>query len=104
MSFLRFFRRKSDLAEEIETHLVLAVADRIERGESPEDARAAAMREFGNLPMVADATRDQFMQSLGNSLQNEASSFNNVTLENSRVKLQRSVRKPVLRPEPKSMC
>jgi len=60
MSFLRFFRRKSDLAEEIETHLVLAVADRIERGESPADARAAAMREFGNLPMVADATRDQW--------------------------------------------
>jgi macrolide transport system ATP-binding/permease protein len=47
MSFLRFFRRKSDLAEEIETHLVLAVADRIKRGESPADARAAAMREFG---------------------------------------------------------
>jgi macrolide transport system ATP-binding/permease protein len=55
-----FSRRKSELAEEIETHLKMAIADRVARGESPQSARAAAMREFGNVPMVADATRDQW--------------------------------------------
>ena len=34
----RFLGRKSDLSEEIESHLQMAVADRIARGESPADA------------------------------------------------------------------
>ena len=55
-----FSRRKSELAEEIETHLKMAIADRVARGESPQSARAAAMREFGNVAMIADATRDQW--------------------------------------------
>ena len=46
--------RKSDLTEELNSHLNLAIADRISRGESPEAARANALREFGNLPLVAD--------------------------------------------------
>jgi len=56
----RFLRRKSDLTEEIESHLNMAIADRVARGQSPEDARNAAIHEFGNVPMVADATRDQW--------------------------------------------
>ena len=60
MSLLRFFQRKSDLAQEIEAHLKLAIADRIERGESPANARAAALREFGNVPLIADTTRSQW--------------------------------------------
>ncbi|MFP5237491.1 MAG: ADOP family duplicated permease [Acidobacteriota bacterium] len=50
-------RRKDDLAEELEAHLQMAVAERVARGESPEEARAAAMREMGNGPLVADVTR-----------------------------------------------
>jgi predicted permease len=60
MSLFQFFRRKSDLAEEIESHLKMAIADLVARGESPTSAREAAMREFGNVPLVADTTRDQW--------------------------------------------
>lgn len=60
MRLFRFLRRKSDLTEEIESHLNMAIADRVARGQSPVDARKAALREFGNVPMIADATRDQW--------------------------------------------
>jgi predicted permease len=53
-------RRRSDLTEEIESHLNLAIADRIARGQSPADARRSAMRELGNVPLIADVTRDQW--------------------------------------------
>ena len=52
--------RKADLNEELESHLRMAVADRVARGESPEDARREAMREFGNVPLVADVTRERW--------------------------------------------
>ncbi len=58
MSWWRFFaRRKRDLHEEIEAHLRMAVRDRVERGETPVEARAAAAKEFGNVPLVKDVTR-----------------------------------------------
>ncbi len=60
MRLFRFLKRKSDLTEEIESHLNMATADRVARGESPADARRSAIHEFGNVPMVADATRDQW--------------------------------------------
>jgi predicted permease len=56
----RFLRRRSDLAEEIESHLKMAIVDRIARGESPADAKVSAMREFGNIPLIAETTRDQW--------------------------------------------
>lgn len=60
MKLFSFLRRKSELTEEIESHLNLAIADRIARGQSPLDARKCAMAEFGNVPLVADVTRDQW--------------------------------------------
>ena len=60
MRLFRFLRRKSDLTEEIESHLNMAIADRVARGQSPADARKATIREFGNVPMIVDATRDQW--------------------------------------------
>ena len=39
MRLFRFLRRKSDLTEEIESHLNMAIADRVARGQSPADAR-----------------------------------------------------------------
>ncbi len=64
MSFFSFMRslsgRKCDLTDEIESHLQMATADRIARGESPETARREAMREFGNVPLVADVTRERW--------------------------------------------
>jgi len=54
------WRRKRDreLQQEIEAHFNLAKQDRIDRGEAPGDAEAAVRREFGNIPLVQEATRD----------------------------------------------
>lgn len=53
----RFARRKEELDEELHAHLRMAVADRVERGETPGEARKNALREMGNLPLIADVTR-----------------------------------------------
>jgi hypothetical protein len=34
------------------------IQNRKDRGESPEEARRAAMREFGNVPLIEDVTRE----------------------------------------------
>jgi predicted permease len=46
-----------DLDEEIRGHLALSVRERIERGEHPEAARLAALREFGYIPAIRDSMR-----------------------------------------------
>src|ERR1700730_2160454 len=50
-------RREEELDEELRAHLRMAEADRIARGESPEQAAASARREFGNLGLVKEITR-----------------------------------------------
>lgn len=55
-----FDGRKKDLRDEIESHLRMATADRVAAGATPEDARRDAMREFGNVPLVADVTRERW--------------------------------------------
>ena len=50
--------RENELDEEIRTHLRMAIRDRMERGESAEEAAAAARREFGNLGLVKETTRE----------------------------------------------
>jgi predicted permease len=57
-----FQRRKRELQEEIDAHLQMAIADRVARGETVETARQAAAREFGNIPLVQDVTRDMWGQ------------------------------------------
>ena len=57
------FRRKSKdaaLDEEIRTHLRMAAQERMERGETAEQARAAALREFGNVTLIKETTRDMW--------------------------------------------
>jgi predicted permease len=51
-------RQKDGIAEEIETHIALATRARIERGMPPAEARAAALREFGNVPLIEQTTRE----------------------------------------------
>src|SRR5918992_1111189 len=46
-----------DLDEEIRGHLALSIKERIERGEDPEAARLAALREFGYVPAMRDSMR-----------------------------------------------
>lgn len=50
--------RDSELRAEIQSHLEMATADRIARGEAPEAAAVAARRELGNLSQIEEATRD----------------------------------------------
>lgn len=50
--------RDAELREELKSHLDMAVADRVARGESPAEAAAAARRDMGNLSQIQEATRD----------------------------------------------
>ena len=52
--------RSRQLREEIESHLRMAIRDRIERGESAAEAEANARREFGNRGLVDEVTREMW--------------------------------------------
>ena len=61
---------KQSLSEELEAHLQMAIAERVRNGEDPGQARAAALRELGNIPLVEDVARDhRGWNSLENLLQ-----------------------------------
>ena len=51
-------RALDDLDRDIQDHLEREIADNIERGMSPDEARAAALRKFGNVTSVKEATRE----------------------------------------------
>jgi putative ABC transport system permease protein len=53
-------RKGQDLEQELQSHLQMAASDRIERGESAVHAQQAARREFGNVALVQQVTRDQW--------------------------------------------
>src|SRR5438477_2835906 len=57
---LPLWRRRQDeeLDEEIRGHLQMAVDDRVERGQTPADAAAAARREFGSVALAKETTRE----------------------------------------------
>jgi putative ABC transport system permease protein len=52
--------RDRRLSEEIESHLRMAIRDRMERGESAAEAEANARREFGNQGLVEEVTREMW--------------------------------------------
>ena len=56
----RWAHRENELDEEIQTHLRMAERDRTERGETAEDARAHVRREFGNVLLTKEVTREQW--------------------------------------------
>ncbi|HKW67834.1 MAG TPA: permease prefix domain 1-containing protein, partial [Terriglobales bacterium] len=47
-----------ELDEEIQSHLAMAMRDRQDRGATPDSAKAEARREFGNVLLVKETTRD----------------------------------------------
>ncbi|HEV2114512.1 MAG TPA: ABC transporter permease, partial [Terriglobales bacterium] len=49
-----------DLDKEIQSHLAMAALDREQHGATPEAAKVAARREFGNLLLVQETTRDMW--------------------------------------------
>jgi putative ABC transport system permease protein len=53
-------RQRQQLEEEIQSHLDMAARDRIARGDSAAQAERAARREFGNVALVENVTRDQW--------------------------------------------
>jgi len=70
MKFRLWRRRENDLDEEIQTHLEMAIRDRMERGESAEQARSSVLREFGNVGLIKEVTRDMWgLRSLETLLQ-----------------------------------
>jgi putative ABC transport system permease protein len=55
------FRRKAmeaALDEEVQSHLRMAAQERMDEGQTSEQARLSAMREFGNVGLVKEVTRD----------------------------------------------
>jgi predicted permease len=60
MKFLwwRRAQQEHELQEELQSHLEMAKRDRVERGEAGEEAKRAARREFGNVGLVKEVTRD----------------------------------------------
>ncbi|MBW8867474.1 MAG: permease, partial [Acidobacteria bacterium] len=50
-------RRDAEIDEELASHLRMAIADRLERGEPAEDARRRALIECGNPMLAKEATR-----------------------------------------------
>lgn len=51
-------RQEAELEEEIRFHLAEEMEERIAAGVSPEEARAGAWRDFGNLPLIRELTRE----------------------------------------------
>ncbi len=56
----QFGRREDELSEEIESHIAMAIAERVARGESLASATAAVRREFGNREIVRATARDMW--------------------------------------------
>jgi len=57
MKFPPWRRREEELEEEIQSHLRMAIRDRMQRGENAEEAESAARREFGNVRLIKETTR-----------------------------------------------
>src|SRR5262245_4083345 len=61
MKLFRWRRRKEEeLDAEIQSYLDEAIRDRMERGETAEQARANALIEFGNVGLVKEVTREMW--------------------------------------------
>jgi ABC-type antimicrobial peptide transport system permease subunit len=50
-------KREQELDEEITSHLRMAECERIDRGETPDEAHYAARREMGNVSLIKEVTR-----------------------------------------------
>jgi hypothetical protein len=83
--------KEAELDAEIRSHLEEAISERVERGETPEEARANALREFGNIGLVKEITRDMWgprvFERLGQDLRFALRSIRRRTLLSSAVTL-----------------
>jgi hypothetical protein len=51
-------KREEELEEEVRNHLEMVARDRVDRGVTSEGAKHSARREFGNLELVREVTRE----------------------------------------------
>ena len=51
--------REREVDEELRFHLEMAIAQNRERGMTPEEARRAALRDFGGVEQIREACRDE---------------------------------------------
>src|SRR5260370_14335470 len=58
VSFWRRKKRETEINEEVRSHLEMAARERVEKGEEKKEAERAARREFGNVGLVKEITRD----------------------------------------------
>ena len=58
VSFWRRKKLETELNEEVRSHLEMAARERVEKGEERKEAERAARREFGNVGLVKEITRD----------------------------------------------
>jgi len=54
---VRRHSKEEELEEEILAHLAIEARQRVEDGETPEEAERSAHREFGNVAIVKEVTR-----------------------------------------------
>jgi putative ABC transport system permease protein len=52
--------RHAELDEELRCHLGMAISEQVKGGEDPREAEFAVRREFGNLALIQEVTRDQW--------------------------------------------
>ena len=52
--------KDSDLNDEIQSHLDMAARDLVQRGQTARESRDQAMREFGNVGLVKEVTREMW--------------------------------------------
>lgn len=53
-------KREAELDEEVRSHLEMAAREGVERGANVREAKQAARREFGNVELVKEATREMW--------------------------------------------
>jgi predicted permease len=51
-------KRETELEDEVRSHLEMAAQDRVEKGATADEAHPAAQRDFGNVELVKETTRD----------------------------------------------
>ncbi len=71
MGFLKFWRfkqRGQEINEEVNSHLQMAIQDRLERGEPLDQARHAVRREFGNIGLVKETVWNVHVSALSESI------------------------------------
>ena len=53
-------QEESDLSDELRAHLAIEIRQRMEAGESPDEARRAAMRAFGSMAKIEEDVRESW--------------------------------------------